>query len=304
MRILRKPVPWWLIIAAKITVSRVPLPYSFWKRLRLFNLGDMDIPERAFENFLHHARSAGVLDEKSSLPRLRARGNFNVLELGPGDSLFTIIIANALGASRTWLVDAGFFATTDMPKYNQMLDFLRQRGFVLPFKKAPKKIDAILDECNGEYLTGGVSSLAKLPSGTVDFCFSQTVLQHIPKNDFTKMVDELFRVSKPNGICVHRVDMKDCMGGGELNNLRFSEAMWEGALFRKSGFYTNRIRFREMVEIFEKAGFKCALPRIVRWKQLPTPREKLDPEFRRLPDEDLLVSGFDMVLKKTNGVKS
>ena len=233
----------------------------------------------------------------ASLPQLKVSGDFKVLELGPGDSLFTIMIAKALGASRTWLVDAGSFATTDMAKYDQMLDFLRERGFLLPFKNNPRTLVDILNECNGEYLTEGIPSLAYLPSETVDFCFSHTVLQHIWKSDFTKMVDELFRILKPNGVCVHRVDLKDCLGGG-LNNLRFSEATWEGELFRKSGFYTNRIRFHEMVEIFEQAGFKCTLLRVVRWEQLPTPREKLDPAFRQLSNDDLLVSDFDILLKK------
>ena len=298
MKIMNIRVPWWTIIGVKMVLSRIPLPYSFWKRLRLFNLGYMDLPDRAFENFLHHAKTAGVLDENSSLPQLKASGAFNVLELGPGDSLFTIMIAKALGASRTWLVDAGSFATTDMAKYDQMLDFLRERGFLLPFKNNPRTLVDILSECNGEYLTEGVPSLAYLPSETVDFCFSHTVLQHIWKSDFTKMADELFRILKPNGVSVHRVDLKDCLGGGTLNNLRFSEATWEGDLFRKSGFYTNRIRFNEMVGIFEQAGFTCTLPRVVSWEQLPTPREKLDLAFRQLPDDDLLVSGFDIILKK------
>jgi SAM-dependent methyltransferase len=298
MRILRKTIPWWLIIGAKIVLSRAPVPYSFWKRLGLFDLGDMNHPQRAFNNFLQHARTVGVLDEKLLLPQQRVSGDFNVLELGPGDSLFTIIIAKALGASRTWLVDAGPYASTNMAIYVQMLDLLRQKGFILPFKNNPKTLDDILSECNGEYLTEGIPSLAYLPSETVDFLFSHTVLQHIWKSDFTKMVDELFRIMKPTGVCVHRVDLKDCIGGNGLNNLRFSEARWESPLFRKSGFYTNRIRFREMVGIFEQAGFKCTLPRIVRWEQLPTPREKLDPSFRQLSDDDLLVSSFDILLKK------
>jgi SAM-dependent methyltransferase len=294
---MNKTVPWWLIIGAKIVLSRIPLPYSFWKRLRLFNFGDMDLPDRAYENFLQHAKAAGVLDENSSLPQLKVSGDFNVLELGPGDSLFTIMIAKALGASRTWLVDAGSFATMDMAKYNQMLDFLRERGYLLSFKNNLRTLVDILSECNGEYLTEGVPSLTYLPSETVDFCFSHTVLQHIWKSDFTKMVDELFRILKPNGVCVHHVDLKDFLGGG-LNNLRFSEARWESTLFRKSGFYSNRIRFREMVGIFEQAGFKCTLLRVVRWEQLPTPREKLDPAFRQLSNDNLLVSGFDILLKK------
>jgi SAM-dependent methyltransferase len=295
---MNKRIPWWLIIVVKIVLSRIHLPYSFWKRLRLFNFGDMDLPDKAFNNFLHHAKMAGVLDESSSLPKLKVSGDFNVLELGPGDSLFTIMIAKALGASRTWLVDAGSFATTDMVKYDQMLSFLHQKGFLLPFKNNPRTLVDVLSECNGEYLTEGIPSLAYLPSEKVDFCFSHTVLQHIWKSDFTKMVDELFRILKPDGVCIHRVDLRDCLGGGTLNNLRFSEATWEGDLFRKSGFYTNRIRFNEMVGIFEQTGFKCTVLNVVRWEQLPTPREKMDPAFRQLPNDDLLVSEFEILLKK------
>jgi SAM-dependent methyltransferase len=297
MSVFRKAVPWWLRIGTKIVLSRLPLPYSFWKRLHLFEHGDMNQPLRSLENFLYHAKSANVLDEKPPLPYLEVDGDFNVLELGPGDSLFTIVIAKALGASRTWLVDAAPFAKTDMAAYDEMLAVLRQKGYILPLDNNSGVLADLLKECNGEYLTGGIQSLAQVPSKSIDFCFSQTVLQHIPKSDFNKLAEELFRVLKPHGVCHHRVDLKDMLGGG-LNNLRFSEAMWESVLFCKSGFYTNRIRFKEMIGVFEQAGFICTLPRVVRWERLPTPRDKLDPSFRQLTDDDLLVSGFDVLLKK------
>ena len=101
MKILNKKIPWWLIIGAKIALSSIPIPYSFWKRLRLFQHGEMDQPHRAFEVFIHYAKMADVLIKNASLPQLRVGGDFTVLELGPGDSLFTIMIAKALGASRT-----------------------------------------------------------------------------------------------------------------------------------------------------------------------------------------------------------
>jgi hypothetical protein len=53
-----------------------------------------------------------------------------------------------------------------------------------------------------------------------------------------------------------------------------------------------------MVGIFEQAGFKCNVLNVVRWEQLPMPREKLDSAFRQLSNEDLLVSNFDILLKK------
>jgi hypothetical protein len=297
MSSFRKAVPWWLRIGSKLVLARLPIPYSFWKRLRLFEHGDMNQPQRALENFRLHARATSVLDDESSLPHLKVCGEFNVLELGPGDSLFTIVVARALGATHTWLVDAGAFAKTDMASYGQMLDLLRQKGFILSFKNEPNTLVDLLKECNGEYLTDGVQSLAHVPSGAVDICFSQSVLSVVHKSDFSKLAEELFRILKPNGVSHHRVDLTDLIGGA-LNNLRFSEATWESELFINSGFYTNRIRFGEMVRIFEQAGFECTLPRVVRWERLPTPRDKLDPVFRQLTDDDLLVKGFDILLKK------
>jgi len=280
----RKRVPWWLRIGAKMVLARLPVPYRIWKQLRIFEHGDMNQPGRALDTFLEHARTAGVLDTESHLPRIKVKGDsFNVLELGQGDSLFTALIARSLGASHTWLVDVAPFATTEMPSYVELLELLRQRGRVLCLERNPQTLPGLLQQCNGEYLTQGVRSLAHLPPNSVDFCFSNAVLEHVPKRDLALVAAELLRVLNRNGICVH---------------LRFSDATWEGKLFRSSGFYTNRIRFGEMLALFERAGFECHLPRVIRWEKLPTARAKLNASFRQLPDEDLLVSEFDVVLRR------
>ena len=145
---------------------------------------------------------------------------------------------------------------------------MQKQGFITPFATAPLNIADILAECRGNYLTDGVRSLSQLPDKSVNYCFSNAVLEHVPKGEFTQLAQELFRVLKPDGVSVHRVDLKDHLGGG-LNNLRFAERNWERSLFRNSGFYTNRIRFFKMVAIFEQAGFSCSLPRILRWNRLP-----------------------------------
>ncbi len=299
MNTFRQRVPWWLRIGAKIVLARLPIPYSFWKHLRLFEHGDMNQPQKALATFLEHAQTAGVLHEEFALPYLSVDGDFSVLELGPGDSIFSAAIARSLNASSVCLVDVGAFATIDMTAYSSMFSFLRQKGFTLPFKKDPNTITDILKECNCQYLTDGIRSLEQLPSESVDYCFSNAVLEHIPKHDFPIMAHELFRIVKPGGVCVHRVDLKDHLGGG-LNNLRFSESIWEGALFSRSGFYTNRIRFKEMLTIFTEAGFTYTLPRVLRWESLPIARTEVNGAFSQLIDDDLLVSGFDVVLTKSS----
>ncbi len=298
MKSIKEVVPWQLKIGAKIVLARLPIPYAFWKRLGLFEHGDMNQPQRALETFIEHARTADVLDREAAAPELQTQGDdYAVLELGSGDSIFTAVIARSLGASKIWLVDAGCFATTTMPLYSALIDYLRQQGFQVPMAASPQAFGDLLKDCQAEYLTDGVRSLAQLPPNSVDYCFSNAVLEHIPKGDFALLAAELYRVMKPDGVSVHRVDLRDHLGGS-LNNLRFTGTTWEGDLFRKSGFYTNRIRFGEMVALFDRAGFDCQFPRVARWEALPTPKDKLDEAFRHLPDDDLLVSGFDVVLRR------
>lgn len=291
---MKRHLPWWLKISLKLMLSKIPLPYSLWAKLGAFRHGDMNQPQRALDNLLAHATTADILDKQSAAPCF-SRAGINVLELGPGDSAFTAVIVKAMGANKVWLVDAGAFAVTDMGAYRALFAFLRKQGFPLTYILNPHSFSEVLGQCNATYLTDGVRSLAHLDDQSVDFCFSNAVFEHIPKRDMTLLARELLRVLRPGGICVHRVDLQDHLGG-RLNNLRFPEAIWESRFFRNAGFYTNRIRFREMIALFEQAGFICKVPRAVYWDQLSTPRSSMNALFSSLPDEDLRVKGFDLVL--------
>lgn len=296
-RAWRGRVPWWVRIALKIVMARLPVPYRWWKRVRLFEHGTMDRPEVAVNTLLAHARTAGLIDDSGAVPRFATRPNMTMLEIGPGDSLASGIVAAALGVERSVLIDAGDFATHDLEVYRRLVDQLATAGHQLPpGGGAARDLDALLQACGVSYLTNGVDSLAALPAASVDFCFSNAVLEHVPKAEFERFARELRRVLRPGGVCVHRVDFKDHLGGA-LNNLRFSESMWEGRLFTGSGFYTNRIRPRAMCRLFEAAGWRCEAVREQRWPALPTARAAMHREFSDLPDEELLVSDMDLRLR-------
>lgn len=283
-------MPWWSRIAVKIILSRLPIGYALWKRLGLFQHGDMNLPARALETYLMYAQIAGFS------PRKNYRKNFTVLELGPGDSLFTAIVAKSIGADQVWLVDSSPFATTDPTQYAAMADYLKERGYFSPFSSTFSSLQDVLTACNSVYLTDGVASLTRIPDQSIDFCFSNAVLEHIPKQDFSRLAIELKRVLRRGGVSVHRVDLQDHLGGG-LESLRFSDARWEGKLFSRSGFYTNRIRYTEMLSIFKRAGFDCQIARKISWDILPISRDALAVKFQQLPEEELLVRGFDVVLR-------
>lgn len=280
----RQRVPWWAKIAAKLALSRVPVPYSAWERLHLFKHGEMERADYAMTVFRHHF-GQGAFEP-----------GFTVLELGPGDSLFTAVIASAFGASRCWLVDVGAFARSDITPYRALIARLHADGLPVAGLQACATLPELLLACNASYLTEGVQSLGQIPEASVDLVFSHAVLEHVRKKDFPELVDQTRRVLRAEGIASHRVDLKDHLGGA-LNNLRFSERVWESGFMSRSGFYTNRIRYREMQDLFERGGFRCAVTEVSRFDGLPTPRPALHECFARLPDDDLMVSGFDIVLK-------
>lgn len=149
----------------------------------------------------------------------------------------------------------------------------------------------------------GKIALSRLPAGygaipdaSVDFIWSQAVLEHIRRAEFPEFMAETRRVLKPEGVCSHRIDLKDHLGGS-LHNLRFFEAVWESRFMSDSGFYTNRLRYGELLDIFRAAGFAVHVTDRREWNAPPIRRDKLAEPFRGLSEDDLSVSEFGVVLR-------
>lgn len=279
-------LPWWARIGAKMILARTPVGYSLWQRLGLFRHGDMDAAsylKSVFDRHIAAAELGGGLAGRT------------ILELGPGDSVGTAILAACHGAS-TVLIDAGAFVVTDVRVYQRLAEELASTGLNPPDLVGAKSLDDILDACRAKYLPRGLASFEALESESVDLIFSQAVLEHVRKHEFLSTMAECRRVIKPTGICSHRVDLMDHLGGG-LNNLRFSERAWESDFFVKSGFYTNRIRCAEMLDLFQQAGFAVEVRATELWETLPISRSRLDTRFSSLGDEELRIKSFDAVLR-------
>ena len=78
---------------------------------------------------------------------------------------------------------------------------------------------------------------------------------------------------------------------------RIASDTWEGDLFSRSGFYTNRLRLGEVVSVFKAAGFSVEVRNPTRWSALPTPRSAMDPSFSAIPETDMLVSDAHLVMQ-------
>jgi SAM-dependent methyltransferase len=278
-------VPWYAKIVAKIILSRLPFGYSFWRRRRVFVHGSMSKPEYAWRVLREH------LDQSKMLPGIEGRV---VLELGPGDSVFSALIAHALGAKRCLLVDSGNFAVREIEPYQQALDFIKSKGISISPLDSSKGLESLLNQVSGTYLTEGLTSLRRIESESVDFVFSQAVLEHIRRSEFRATVAELRRILRRDGKMSHEVDLKDHLGGA-LNHLRFPSQLWEADWMAKSGFYTNRITFSAMLAIFEEEGFSPQIKNRIMRPAIPMARNRLAQEFRSVPEQDLLTASFSAV---------
>jgi hypothetical protein len=284
---LTSRLPWWAKMGAKLGLARLPVPYGFWKQLGIFRHGEMMVPERAIAAFRNHFEDA--------TKRGGASDGFQSLELGPGDSVLSGFAARAYGAERAWLVDAGSFAETDVESCRRTIELLASEGRPLPPISAPT-LQGAMAEANVVYLTEGTRSFTAIPDHCIQFFWSQVVLEHVHRAELPSLLRELRRVLAPNAIGIHSIDFRDHLGGG-LNNLRFPDDIWETEKFRDSGFYTNRIRPREMIGLMEEAGFSVEVISEQRWSQLPLARHKMAPQFRQFTDEDFMVCDMRVMMR-------
>jgi SAM-dependent methyltransferase len=278
--ILKSRVPWWSKIATKLVLSRLPVGYARWRRLQLFVHGGMLDERYVTEVFADH-----ITPVRDRLP-----DGFTMAELGPGDSVSSALLAKAWGARRSWLVDVGPFATREVEHYRAVYERYADRLGPLP-----DTFDAMLADAHATYLTAGLAGLRDVPSASVDFLFSEAVLEHVRLHEFDETVRQTFRVLRPGGVASHTIDLQDHLAGS-LHSLRFRPEVWESSWFASSGFYTNRRRAGAIRASCAAAGFEELACDVARWPAIPLSRSVLHEEFRDLSDEELRVRRLRLVL--------
>lgn len=285
---IKSMIPWRFKILIKIVLSKLPLDYKLWSKFNLFKHGSTTDPKCALPMILNHAIDSGVLSGFKL-----SEGTKRILEIGPGDTIASAIVFDALGAKKCTLVDIGAYASRDVNVYLALIEQLRSVGIFVPsfvLNKVKK------GEYFKEYKTNGFVSLAKIDDKTIDYSFSNAVVEHVYLEHINVFFSEIKRISAPGAVSFHRVDLKDHLAEG-LNNLRFSKDVWESDLFRSSGFYTNRLRLSDYEDIFNSLELDYLVLRTRRWDNLPLSRKLMDVNFQGKSDKDLYVHGFDVLIK-------
>lgn len=258
----------------------MPVSGSVWKKVGIFEHSQDDNQEYILSTFLKAKKLLGN------------RKEYTCLELGPGDWLGTAIVAKAYGAKKTYLVDIGRFAQWSSDYYRKFVELCPQ-DLLQDLDLSSEQL--MLRSCSAEYMVEGLKSLEQIPTCSVDLIFSSAVLEHVRRDEFEETMKELRRALKKDGLVFHGVDLQDHLGGG-LNHLRFSPEFWESDWIYKSGVYTNRTRFKEMVSIMENCGFTLLRHRTEKWTEEVLSRAKMDKTFRALPEDEFLIKTVEVEL--------
>ena len=101
-------------------------------------------------------------------------------------------------------------------------------------------------------------SLEALPDNHYAATFSVATFEHIPRSVVRETILDTYRVLRPGGYAVHKIDMSDHLAHYDrsVNKRKFLE--WNSSwplLFNNKLQYVNRLMRSEFLELFTSAGF-------------------------------------------------
>ncbi len=206
-----------------------------------------------------------------------------VMEVGSGRSLAIPVLMWLLGAKRVLTVDLNRYLRPEIlradlaylranqPWLNEQLAPLAGESgptserlddlLALDLERPPARLLAdFLQLCRIDYRAPADTAALDLPDGSIDVHLSRAVLEHVPPDDLAGMLREAARVLKPDGLCVHLIDLSDHFQHQDssisrVNFLRYSEEEW-GRLAANRFMFMNRLRAGDYLSTFATAGLE------------------------------------------------
>ncbi len=204
-----------------------------------------------------------------------------VMEVGTGRSLAIPLLTWLLGAEQVLTVDLNRYLRPEVlladlaylranqPWLKEQLAAVvgeagptegRQADLLaLDLERPPARVlEELLQLCSIDYRAPADASALDLAAESIDVHLSRHVLEHVPPDALAGILREAARVLKPDGLCVHLIDLSDHFQHQDssispVNFLRYSEAEWD-RLAGNRFMYMNRLRASDYLAIFEAAG--------------------------------------------------
>ena len=121
----------------------------------------------------------------------------------------------------------------------------------------------LLQDTNITYQAPADAANTNYPNESIDFIFSNTVLEHIDASVVYPILEVSWRILKPNGFIAHLIDMSDHFAHADrsitnINFLQFEDCAF--AQYNSSFLYQNRLRADDWHKALLDTGFE-----IVHW---------------------------------------
>ncbi len=169
--------------------------------------------------------------------------------------------------------------------------------------RACPDLAGILAASRIDYHAPADASRTGLAPGSIDVVFSNSVLEHVPREAISRIMAESHRVLRPGGVAIHSVNCGDHYAYfdrsiTQVNYLSYTGREW--ARWNNDLQYQNRLRARDFLVLAEEAGFEIAFEAHHAKPHLLdlVGRMPIAPEFRHYPPEQLACTSIDFVARK------
>jgi SAM-dependent methyltransferase len=235
-------------------------------------------------------------------------GEATFFEFGAGWDLIGPLVYYSLGVNHQTLIDIRPNLRFDLVE-RAWSDLKGMRGEIEQIARMPARDLGDLPPDSSAALGGrfGISYLAPsdardtgLPGQSFDFISSTDTMEHIPGPDLEKILREVVRLLRPDGLFSCTLDLRDLYSYFDssispFNFLKFSDRTWRLA---NSGIhYQNRLRLPDYLKMFEAAGLEI----VDRSTQDSTEQELA--QLRALPPAPRFENGYsleDLAVKSTH----
>jgi ubiquinone/menaquinone biosynthesis C-methylase UbiE len=166
-----------------------------------------------------------------------------------------------------------------------------------------RDLDGLLEKARVEYSAPADARAMGSPRNSADLVYSNSVLEHVPKQIIRSLMEETVRVLRPEGLTLHNVGCNDHYAFVDrkisfVNYLRYSEAQW--GRWNNCMQYQNRLRALEFLELAREAGLEVIYEQIA---VRPGTLEALTTfevaqEFQRFSREQLAITTVDFIARK------
>ncbi len=196
----------------------------------------------------------------------RPLGEATFYEYGAGWDMIVPLAFYAFGVERQILIDIRNLVKPDL--VNDTIGKFQEMAYELPLLRVPARYIhsghpnflALLKEYYGiDYRAPGDARNTGLKAGSIDCITSTSTLEHIPLQDIPAILRECHRLLRDDGLMSFLIDYQDHYsyfdsGISGYNFLQYSDKAW--ALFSPALHHQNRLRHRDYVDLFRRAGFE------------------------------------------------